>query len=64
VKGDRVEIVVDAGGEPRTYEVGATRAEPAVRRHAIVALHGPRQPNDLIQPAMACPISSGESSWR
>jgi hypothetical protein len=26
VKGDRVEIVVDAGGEPRTYEVSATRA--------------------------------------
>jgi hypothetical protein len=26
MKGDRVEIVVDAGGEPRTYEVTATRA--------------------------------------
>ena len=26
VKGDRVEIVIDAGGETRTYEVGATRA--------------------------------------
>jgi hypothetical protein len=26
VKGDRVEIVVDAGGETRTYEVTATRA--------------------------------------
>jgi hypothetical protein len=27
VKGDRVEIVIDAGGEgPRTYEVAATRA--------------------------------------
>jgi hypothetical protein len=26
VKGDRVEIVVDAGGETRTYEVVATRA--------------------------------------
>ena len=26
VKGDRVEIVVDAGGEVRTYEVTATRA--------------------------------------
>src|SRR5262249_33541174 len=38
-------------------------AEPAVRRHAIVALHGPRQPNVPIQPAMARPISSGESSW-
>jgi hypothetical protein len=25
VRGDRVEIVVDAGGEPRTYEVAATR---------------------------------------
>jgi len=26
VKGDRVEIVVDAGGAARTYEVTATRA--------------------------------------
>lgn len=26
MKGDRVEIVVDAGGESRTYEVSATRA--------------------------------------
>jgi hypothetical protein len=26
MKGDRVEIVVDAGGEVRTYEVRATRA--------------------------------------
>ena len=26
VKGDRVEIVIDAGGETRTYEVVATRA--------------------------------------
>jgi hypothetical protein len=26
VKGDRVEIVVDAGGETRTYDVLATRA--------------------------------------
>jgi hypothetical protein len=26
VKGDRVEIVVDAGGDARTYEVVATRA--------------------------------------
>jgi hypothetical protein len=26
LKGDWVEIVVDAGGEPRTYEVSATRA--------------------------------------
>ncbi len=26
MKGDRVEIVVDAGGETRTYEVTATRA--------------------------------------
>jgi len=26
VKGDRVEVVVDAGGEARTYEVTATRA--------------------------------------
>jgi hypothetical protein len=26
MKGDRVEIVIDAGGTPRTYEVTATRA--------------------------------------
>jgi hypothetical protein len=26
VKSDRVEIVIDAGGTPRTYEVVATRA--------------------------------------
>nr|WP_225311759.1 hypothetical protein [Microbispora cellulosiformans] len=26
VKGDRVEIVIDAGGTPRTYEMIATRA--------------------------------------
>jgi hypothetical protein len=26
VKGDRVEIVVDAGGDARTYEISATRA--------------------------------------
>lgn len=26
VKGDRVEIVIDAGGEARTYDVAATRA--------------------------------------
>lgn len=26
VRGDRVEIVIDAGGEARTYEVRATRA--------------------------------------
>ncbi|GIH22480.1 hypothetical protein Aph01nite_07900 [Acrocarpospora phusangensis] len=26
VKGDRVEIVIDAGGTPRTYEVVATKA--------------------------------------
>jgi hypothetical protein len=26
MKGDRVEIVVDAGGESRTYEISATRA--------------------------------------
>lgn len=26
MKGDRVEIVVDAGGDVRTYEVAATRA--------------------------------------
>jgi hypothetical protein len=29
----------------------------------IVAPHGLHQPNAPIQPAMARPISSGESSW-
>jgi hypothetical protein len=37
-------------------------AEPAARRHAIVALHGPPQRNVPIQSTMAFPISSGESS--
>jgi len=44
---------------PASY---AEISEPTVRRHAIVALHGARQPNAPIQPAMARPISSGESS--
>jgi hypothetical protein len=39
VKGDRVEIVVDAGDTTRTYEVIATRAgrrvESAVRRGVV-----------------------------
>jgi hypothetical protein len=39
VKGDRVEIVVDAGDTARTYEVVATRAgrrvETAVRRGVV-----------------------------
>jgi hypothetical protein len=39
VKGDRVEIVVDAGDTTRTYEVVATRAgrrvETAVRRGVV-----------------------------
>jgi hypothetical protein len=39
MKGDRVEIVVDAGGEPRTYEVSATRAgrrvEVAINRGVV-----------------------------
>ena len=26
MKGDRVEVVIDAGQETRTYEIGATRA--------------------------------------
>jgi hypothetical protein len=45
------------------YPPYAEIAESAVRRHAIVALHGRGQPNAPIQPAMARPISSGESSW-
>src|ERR671938_256426 len=39
MKGDRVEIVVDAGGETRTYEIGATRAgrrvEVAIVRNVV-----------------------------
>lgn len=39
MKGDRVEIVVDAGDSTRTYEVAATRAgrrvETAVRRGVV-----------------------------
>jgi hypothetical protein len=37
VKGDRVEIVVDAGGETKTYEVAATKAG---RRVEIVNRRG------------------------
>ena len=40
MKGDRVEIVVDAGGETRTYEVAATRAgrrvEVSVSRGVVI----------------------------
>ncbi|HLU75498.1 MAG TPA: hypothetical protein VKZ82_25210 [Nonomuraea sp.] len=39
MKGDRVEIVIDAGGTPRTYEIAATRAgrrvEIATRRGLV-----------------------------
>ncbi|MGN9843755.1 hypothetical protein ACTMTI_37085 [Nonomuraea sp. H19] len=39
MKGDRVEIVIDAGGTPRTYEIRATRAgrrvEVATRRGLV-----------------------------
>ncbi|MEO3811308.1 hypothetical protein ABGB17_20130 [Sphaerisporangium sp. B11E5] len=39
MKGDRVEIVIDAGGTPRTYEVIATKAgrrvDVATRRGLI-----------------------------
>ncbi|HEY2950682.1 MAG TPA: hypothetical protein VGJ53_20155 [Micromonosporaceae bacterium] len=39
MKGDRVEIVVDAGGDSRTYEVTATRAgrrvEVAIVRNVV-----------------------------
>jgi hypothetical protein len=37
VKGDRVEIVIDAGGATRTYEVTATRAG---RRVEVVTRRG------------------------
>jgi hypothetical protein len=37
VKGDRVEIVIDAGGATRTYEVVATRAG---RRVEVVTRRG------------------------
>ncbi|MEU4513568.1 hypothetical protein AB0G05_29060 [Nonomuraea wenchangensis] len=39
MKGDRVEIVIDAGDSPRTYEISATRAgrrvEIATRRGLV-----------------------------
>lgn len=39
MKGDRVEIVVDAGGTPLRYEVAATRAgrrvETSIRRSVV-----------------------------
>jgi hypothetical protein len=37
VKGDRVEIMIDAGGATRTYEVAATRAG---RRVEVVTRRG------------------------
>ena|SRR5215469_12205202 len=59
------ECQIDAARHLKQWvEVGHRNetAQPAVRRHAFVALHGPRQPNVLIQSTMAFPISSGESS--
>ena len=49
-------------GIPERYGERIETAERAVRRHAIVALHGPCQPNVRIHSATARPISSGESS--
>jgi hypothetical protein len=37
VRGDRVEIVVDAGGSARTYEIAATRAG---RRVEVATVRG------------------------
>ena len=38
MKGDKVEIVIDAGGDTKTYEVTATRAG---RRDAAAAVAAP-----------------------
>jgi hypothetical protein len=44
MKGDRVEIVIDAGGSTKTYEVVATRAG---RRVEVVTRRGVVEVNEL-----------------
>jgi hypothetical protein len=41
MKGDRIEIVIDAGGSTRTYEIEATRAGRRVETtHGRGVVHG------------------------
>jgi hypothetical protein len=44
MKGDRVEIVIDAGGSAKTYEVAATRAG---RRVEVVTRRGVFEVNEV-----------------
>jgi hypothetical protein len=44
VRGDRVEIVVDAGGDSRTYEIAATRAG---RRVEVATVRGQVQVTEV-----------------
>jgi hypothetical protein len=50
VKGDRVEIVIDAGGTARTYEVAATRAG---RRVEVVSRRGLVEVTELTRGGVA-----------
>ena len=44
MRGDKVEIVVDTGGEPRTYEIVATRAG---RRVEVATVRGQVQVTEV-----------------
>jgi hypothetical protein len=44
VRGDRVEIVIDAGGQAKTYEVAATKAG---RRVEVVTRRGQIEVNEV-----------------
>jgi hypothetical protein len=44
MKGDRVEIVIDAGGSTKTYEVAATRAG---RRVEVITRRGVFEVNEV-----------------
>ena len=50
MKGDRVEIVIDAGGTARTYEVAATRAG---RRVEVVSRRGLVEVTELTRGGVA-----------
>ena len=49
MKGDRVEVVVDAGGSSRTYEIEATRAGTEVVVVAFSEVAGYAISSDLLQ---------------
>ena len=51
MKGDRVEIVIDAGGATRTYEVAATRAG---RRVEVVTRRGVVEVTELTRGGTPC----------